>query len=234
MRAVAFSPGPLPRVVATGCHDKKLRIFDMSRTSSPDSTATLSSSIGASSSGSDLSYYEIGDAHGGIIKSIVWGSDHNVVTTAADDNQIRWFDLRSRTLIASFGLEGTLGTCEINSLSTSPNHHVSVLSVAAGKNAYFFDPHTPGQLIKRVTTPHEIASLAIHIDEQKFVVGGSKDTWVRVYSFVDGQELDLHKGHHGPVWSTNFAPNGKLYATGSEDGTIKLWKFCKEPYGLWK
>lgn len=89
-------------------------------------------------------------------------------------------------------------------------------------------------MIRSIKTPHEIASVVLHTDTRRFITGGSGETWVRVYDFDDGNELEVHKGHHGPIWSISFSPDGKLYATGSEDGTVKLWKFCREPYGLWR
>lgn len=220
--------------MATGGFEKKLRVFDLSRSSTSTNNSASSSPITPERTNGHTNTnlapsYEIGPGvHTGTIKSIVWSHDNNVLITAADDNYIRWWDLRSRTPASTFELEGAVGSCELNSISTPS------LSVAAGKTAYFFSASLPGQLLKKVETPYQIASVALHADGQKFVTGGSKDTWVRVYDVNEEKELDVHKGHHGPIWSVSFAPDGKLYATGSEDGTVKLWKFCSEPYGLWR
>ena len=199
------------------------------------SSSSPTSHDGVKTSTANAASYEIGAGmHNGPIKSIVWGPDPNIIISACDDKTVRWWDIRTQNPIASHPLDGTVGSCELNTLTTSNVYRDPVLSIAAGKSAYFFSGINPGQLIKQVKTPHEVASVALNAAERKFIVGGSADTWVRVYTFDEERELDLHKGHHGPIWSTSFSPNGKLYATGSEDGTIKLWKFCKEPYGLWR
>jgi serine-threonine kinase receptor-associated protein len=56
--------------------------------------------------------------------------------------------------------------------------------------------------------------------------------WVHVHdmSGTDAKELDVGKGHHGPVHSVRFAPDGESYSSGSEDGTIRIWRtFPKAP-----
>jgi len=47
--------------------------------------------------------------------------------------------------------------------------------------------------------------------------------WVRLFSYDTGEELDCNKGHHGPVHAVRFAPTYEMYASGSEDGTIRVW-----------
>lgn len=179
--------------MATGGAEKKLRIFDVSRADSP---------------------LEVGpQAHTGTIKSIVW-SDANTLVSASDDKKLRWWDVRAPELIGEFVVNELIGSCEL-----SPE--ANLISATAGKSVYFFEAASR-RLIKSMTTPHEVSSVALHQATRKFITGGTSDTWVRIYNYDSEQELEVYKGHHGSIWSVAFSPDGKLYATGSEDGTIKL------------
>jgi serine-threonine kinase receptor-associated protein len=171
--------------------------------------------------------------HTASIKSIVWNVDFNILTTAADDKTVRWYDLRTQGPITQYKTERDITSCEL-SAHKYEDSDPGILSVAAGHSAIFFDAGRPGEVIKQVNFDHDIASVAINPSSGRFVTGGMKDTWVRVWDLEPQKEIEVLKGHHGPIWSTMFSPDGKIFATGSEDGTIKLWKACKEAYGLWR
>lgn len=190
-----------PTHLATGGAEKKLRVYDLARSDNP---------------------FEIGaGAHTGTIKSIVW-AEPNILLSASDDKKLRWWDLRSQDMIQKLDVDDIIGSCEL-----SPDG--SLISATAGKTVYFFDALSRS-LIKSVNTAYEVSSVALHKETRRFITGGSSDTWVRVYDYDSETELEVYKGHHGSIWSVSFSPDGKLYATGSEDGTIKL--VCRS-LGVW-
>ncbi|KAL3422679.1 Serine-threonine kinase receptor-associated protein [Phlyctema vagabunda] len=234
VRAVAFPPEN-NQLLATGGNEKKLRIFDLS-SAAPAVNGTNGSTEPAPIPAEQG--FEVGSGvHQGTIKAIVWTKDPNILVTAADDKKIRWWDLRTRSVIQEQVVQGDIGSCEFTNTISSPTDigdGMPVLTIAAGKTVYFYGGLDSQTLLKSVTLPYEVASVALNPTQRKFVTGGVKDTWAKVYDYETEQELDVHKGHHGPIWSVSFSPDGKLYATGSEDGTIKMWKNCQGPYGLWR
>lgn len=237
VRTVAFPPGNKPTMIATGGMEKKLRVFDITKISSPESNGTASPGEVSHTNGvngaAEASSYEIGaNVHQAAIKSIIWSRDPNMLTSAADDKVIRWWDLRARSVVATYTIAAPIGSCELNSgLNSDP---AGTISVAAGKDIYFFSGAEPGRLIKNIKTDRDVASVALNGDAKRFVTGSPNDTWVHMWDFETEQELETGRGHHGPVWTTAFSPDGNLYATGSEDGTVKLWKNCNGAYGLWR
>ncbi|KAJ5238928.1 WD repeat protein [Penicillium chermesinum] len=229
VRAIAFPIQANPQVLATGSAEKKLRIFDLTR-----SGGSNGSSPSSPENADTIASYEIGPGvHGGTIKSIVWNQDPSILTTAAEDRKLRWWDLRSRGAIVEREVDGAIGTCELNTLSTRPNES-AIMTVAAGKSVYVYDGVVPGRILKKFDFDYDVASAAVNQESGRLVTGSANDTWARVYDLDTQEELEVQKGHHGPIWSVSFSPDGKLYGTGSEDGTIKLWKACREPYGLWR
>ena len=186
VRAVSFPGGvERPTQLATGGMEKKLRIWDLSRAGTVDNGNTT-----PNAHMSDDAAYEIGQGeHGASIKSIVWShGDNNIITTACDDKKIRWWDVRSRSAIASYNVEGLIGSCELSTdgIDGAPE---GTLSVAAGRNIYFFHGGRPGQLLDHKKTEHDMSSVTLCGSQRRYVTGSSADTFVRVWDLDTGAEL---------------------------------------------
>lgn len=173
-----------------------------------------------------------------VMSKVCWWSDEVVLVGCADgkigfyqvfngtpeDNDTSW---RNNPPSAPSHVLDTGSKAEIRDmeLTTLQSTGQSILTVASGNKVYFYDVNSK-QLLKSYPVPihfKEEGGASLHPSGTQFVAGGS-DLWVRVYDFATGKELDCLKGHHGPIRCLRYSPNGQLFASGSEDGTIRLWE----------
>ena len=90
--------------------------------------------------------------------------------------------------------QGDIGSCELTNVPSDPSDigaGLPVLTIAAGKTIYFYSGHDARTLLKSVVLPYEVASAALHPGQRKFVTGGIKDTWAKVYDYDSELELGI-------------------------------------------
>lgn len=101
------------------------------------------------------------------------------------------------------------------------------ITSTTGKSVYFWDAQTY-TLRKQIKTEYDVSAVSLHPNHTRFVAGGSSDLWVRIYDFESGRELEVYKGHHGPVHTVSYSPDGELYATGSGNALTFSGAICYE------
>jgi len=170
---------------------------------------------------------EVGNfgGHTESIKIAQW-LDNNIFISGGGDSVLRVWDMRTKEQVNQIASQG-----QINSLEISRDG--KVITMAAGKTAAILDA-TAFAPLKSFAFAMELSSACLHPTATRFVVGGSADFWDHVCDYATGKEIEVHKGHHGPVHCVKYAPDGETFASGSEDGTVRLIQNEIKPYGLWQ
>ncbi|CAG8511340.1 11640_t:CDS:2 [Acaulospora colombiana] len=200
--------------IVTGDQTKKIRIFDLAR---PDADPRHLVAKGGET------------AHEKTVKSVVWLHDGRQIVSAGEDGVLNWWDLRTTEPAYTVKFPSAITSLELSAPT-------GTLVLTHGNDVAFYPVMPSSSPSHNLTLPHAPSSASLHpTSGDRFVAGSTSDPWVRVYGLVDGNEMELYKGHHGPVHTVQYSPDGEMYASGSEDGTIRLWQTVPgKTYGLWQ
>lgn len=136
--------------------------------------------------------------------------DSATIVTACENVIMKW-DLRdtSRPYLRK----------EISDLKFLEYTHKHCIVAAHEKTISFIDT-TSLEIKSFFTTSDEVECASLSPNGQN-VAAGSK---LKAKEFtIDGTELESHRGHHGPIFHIRWAPDGKTYTSGAEDGMARIW-----------
>jgi eukaryotic-like serine/threonine-protein kinase len=208
--AVAFSPDG--QRVVSGSWDKTARVWD-------------------ANSGKELTAPA---QHSNAVFSVAFSPDGQSIVTGSKDGTVRLWDAWSGARRQTFDGHDR----PVFWVSFSPDGR-RIISGSDDQTARVWDIAT-GKLL-RILKGHgsRIGSVAYSPDGQRIITGGGAvrvspngedvdftvgdDNSAKVWDATESREMNTLKASRASVMSVDFSPDGKLIASGSLDGAVRLW-----------
>ncbi|XP_070496575.1 serine-threonine kinase receptor-associated protein-like [Chironomus tepperi] len=205
VKSVAFSKDS--KKLLTGSNEKLLKVFDIQQPSNE--------------------IIELYSGHAGYIKRAFFcREDKCIISCAEGDKRLKIWDRSCGKVIHS--IEFFTYPC---SIEISNDGKILTTTYGSTVSLYEIDKMTK---IRDIEIPCKLECASLHPEKCLFVCGG-EDFKAYKFDFQRGSELESHKGHFGPIHCISFSKDGELFASGSEDGTLRLWQTVPgKTYGSWK
>jgi len=169
------------------------------------------------------------------ITSAVWGPLNKNVITSSEDGIIRVFDVRNPSAPVKTLTEHTKNVAQ---LSMNPERTL-MLSASRDTTARLYDAYDFENL-KTYNFERPLNTAAISPTREEVLMGGGADASTitmtkagvnqfrcRFFHMIFEEEIGSVAGHFGPVNRLAYSSDGRGFATGGEDGYVRLHHFDK-------
>jgi len=197
LRAVAFSP--CGQRLATGDHDTAVVLWD-ARTGEAEHRIQREARFSTT--------------------AIAFSADGAHLASASGTGSIGVFDATTGAWLRTIVVDDY-----VYCVSFSPTA-ISILAIAGNNNEIHLWNIDSGEMIRRIK---ECSAIAIFSPDGRTIAtadtGHSRDVHlINVYDAESGEMRYRMVGHTNAVWTASWCPyDGSKFATGSEDGTCKVW-----------
>jgi len=166
------------------------------------------------------------------LNTALWGPQNKTIFVSGDDSLVRVYDVESRKQIAEIR-DHTKAISRI----TMDKHGLLLLTASKDGTSKLYDVKTL-QHLKTYDTGRPVYGVSMSPIKDHVILGGgqshesvttsnvdSKQFRVRFFHSIFEQELGSVPGHFGPVNVLSFSPDGRSFASGGEDGYVRLHHF---------
>jgi hypothetical protein len=153
----------------------------------------------------------------GRIEAIAFTPDGSGIVVATHKSRVELFDRatgRSRW--------STRTTCGRIAALYSSRHSGGVLGGARDGTVVRWSSHDGSEAQRMRPTPERLVSLAATPDASSLLIG-TRSGKASVFEVSGSREVGLLDGHPGAVTAAAISATGKFAATGSTDGSVRLW-----------
>jgi small GTP-binding protein len=168
--------------------------------------------------------------HTGVINSIAWSPDGNIIASGSDDNTIcLWGVETSKTL--RILMKPTFRIWNdyvgkplsyVESVAWSPDGR-TICSGSGDYTVRLWNVKTGREIRKCKGHRWSVYSIAWSPDGQ-YIASGSGDKTVRIWNSKTGQQTNILEAHTDKVVSVSLFDNGRLLGSLSEEGTVVIWR----------